>query len=148
MESPRFVIDPESSDSIALFVDTKFTMGSKAAAEVKAYYGGVDWLRNQGATVGQIITVHQPRKDHPDEPLYVYYLVVKRGGTALPEDITNCLNSMVTHAEDNGVEQIKISVMAQKFSDPAFRGLIDTAFDGSSVSLKMINATCKINGGC
>lgn len=148
MESPRLIVDPDSPDSIAIFVDAKFTMGSRAATEVKAYYGGVEWLRNQNVGVGGMIAVKQSRREYPDEDLYVYYLVVKRGGPALSVNITSSLNAMIQHAESHNVTNIKISLMAQKFNDPSFRALIDQAFENSSVTVKMINATCKLSNNC
>ena len=145
------LFDPDSLSSIAVFTNTQFTLGSKSGVEVKSRFGGIDWLRNQNPTPGSMIAVQQSRYNDPNAAFYVYYLITRKGsvtGTSELENIASALNAMRTHAQANGVTEIRMAFENQRYSNAALKAEIDTVFNSSGVTVSIINATCRASGGC
>lgn len=151
LDDGRFLFDPDSSSSIAVITNPQFPLGTKAGLEVKARFGGIDWLRNQNPTPGSMIAVRQHRYNDPNAAFYVYYLITRKGsvtGTSELENIASALNAMRTHAQANGVTEIRMAFENQRYSNAALKAEIDTVFNSSGVTVSIINATCRASGGC
>ena len=137
-----YLFDPSSAASIAVFTNTKFSLASKAGSEIKARFGGVKWLQNQGATPGSMLAVQHSIPGYPDTPFYVYYLVILTGSSTGPSDNnarSNALGAMITHAVEHGVTEIRMAFEMSRYLDATIRAAINTAFDDSGVTQTVIN---------
>lgn len=144
METMSYLFDPGSTASIAVFTNTRFTLSSKAGAELKARFGGVDWLRNQGTLPGGMLAVQHNVPGNLEGLFYVYYLVISGGSsTGLGGEAvrTTALAAMITHAVANGVTEIRMALEGANYSNNAFRTVLDAAFNESGVTQTVINAS-------
>lgn len=139
-----YLFDPGSTASIAILTNTRFTMSSKAGSEIKARFGGTEWLVAQGVGVGNMLAVQHNVPGNPQGIFYVYYLVISaRSSTSHDEDavLVSSLDAMITHAVANGVTEIRIALDKRRYSIRSFRAVVDTAFSGSDVTPTVINAS-------
>jgi len=141
------IFDPASQNSIAVFTNIQFSLSSKAGAEIKQRFGGIDWLRAQTVTVGSMLAVQQNVPGDENAKFYVYYLVVRRGSSAGVAESSNnrltAMQQMVAHAVANGVSTIMISLEASHYLNTAFMNDIATAFQASGVTPEISNSTLR-----
>jgi hypothetical protein len=89
------------TESVAVFTDESFSLGTICGNELRKRFGGLSWLKNQGVKSGNIVPVKYNGR-------YVYYIIVSKTSysNATLADLQAALALLVAHMDAQNVPKV------------------------------------------
>uniref|UniRef100_A0A6C0CIL4 Uncharacterized protein n=1 Tax=viral metagenome TaxID=1070528 RepID=A0A6C0CIL4_9ZZZZ len=125
----EYLAEISRTESVAVFVDERFTLSSRCGEELKRRFGSVGWLKNQGIKVGNIIALRYNGR-------YVYYIITNKNSytSAVQDNFTAAVTAMHNHMNANGVTKVVVENVAPNWIDKStFVSTLDTILGESYV---------------